>query len=63
MGKATNGPHAWGNGPQPKSRMPRSHGDANKKGCAVLALALGGGILSVLGGLAYGAVEAVKAVL
>lgn len=63
MGKATNGPHAWGNGPQRKSRLPRSHGDANKKGCAVLALALGGGILSALGALGYGLIEAGKALL
>ncbi len=28
--KAGNGKHGWGNGPQPKSRIPRSHGDARK---------------------------------
>lgn len=33
MGKndGTSGPHTWGKGPNPKSRIPRSHGDARSK--------------------------------
>lgn len=44
----TNGPYAWGNGPQPKSN-----------GCAVAALLLLGSGLAVLVGMA----EVAKAVL
>lgn len=45
-----NGPHSWGSGPQPK------------KGCAVTALALAGGVVTALAGTGWGAIEIAKAV-
>jgi len=50
-------------GGRPSAGRAKSSGGGSKNnGCAVTAVAMLGGILTVLGGAAYGAVEAVRAV-
>lgn len=53
--------------PRPVLSTPKARGgksvlqpDSGGSGCAVTALALAGGVVSVVGGMAYGGIELVK---
>ena len=49
---ATNGPHCWGNSPQPRGKAWRAKNKTKDGGCAVTAIAIVGGTVVAAGSLA-----------